>query len=258
MSESSRNARLELLTGGAGGRAEAAEAALERRVTRRGVMSRDRILDAALALLMEGGYPALSISAVCKRAEVSAASLYHHFGDKAGLLAALIEDSMAESARRFVDLVSDHERPLDQLNAYVAATREIGREREGNVISVLSALAQARSESPETAKAVEDARMRAWRFSAAEFSDRFGVEDGMFFTHITFAFASYIDHVAQSSQTKENAKALYKTYERVLFLTAAAIRPDFLKDPDFAAAVARFSRDGAPSSPPPDKEKTHD
>ncbi len=242
MTEKSRNARLELLTGGSLPAPESVAA--ERRVTRRGVMSRDRIIDAALSLLAEGGYSAVSISAVCKRAEVSAASLYHHFGDKAGLLAAMIEESMAHSARRFVDMVSNHERPAEQLNAYVNATRELGKTHDTNVISVLSALAQARAESPETATAVEEARKRAWRFSAAEFSDAFSVEDGMLFTHVSFAFASYIDHVAKSSQTKDDAKALYKSFQRVLFLTMAAIRPDFLKDPDFAAAIALASRDG--------------
>jgi AcrR family transcriptional regulator len=243
MSDIDRTARLAVITREADAR-ESASA--ERRVTRRGLMSRDRIIEEAKALLAEGGYPALSISAVCKRAEVSAASLYHHFGDKAGLCAAIIEESIASSARQFVEIISDHDKPLPQLQAYIDATRQIGREAKSNVISVLAALAQARSDAPEVAEAIEKARAAAWRFAAAEFADSFGVKDGMLFTHLQFAFASYIDHVAQSSSSKDDARALYASYRRILLITAAAIRPDFLADKDFAAALAEASTDGPP------------
>lgn len=234
MADDGRNSRLRLLEGA---REKSYEASSERRLTRRGVISRDRITEEALALLAEGGYPAVSIAAVCKRAEVSPASLYHHFGDKAGLLAAMIERSITDTLRGFVEIMSDHDRPLDRLAAFVRATREVGRERT-NVISVLSALAQASGETPEIAVAVEQARTRAWRFSAAEWTENLGVDDGLFFTHITFAFASYIDHVGRSSTTRDDARALYKSYERALLITLAAARPDYMKDPEFAAAFA--------------------
>lgn len=244
MADEKPSARLTVLSGWAVSDESAGEPQTERRVTRRGAISRDRIIEAGFDLLAEGGYPALSISAVCKRAEVSAASLYHYFGDKAGLLAALIEESIVRSTRRFIEIVSDHESLYDQLEAYVRATKEIGRETVGNVISVLAALSQARGDTPEVAEAVEKARARAWRFAAAEFSDRFGIEDGMFFTHITFAFASYIDHVAQSSQTKDEARALFCSYRRLLLIAVAAVKPEVVKDPKYAAALALASSDG--------------
>lgn len=217
-------------------------AAPERRVTRRGMISRDRILAEALALLAEEGYPGVSISSVCKRAEVSPASLYHHFGDKAGLLAAMIERSIVDSIQGFVDVIEEAPRPIEKLKAFVEATRKVGKEDPGNIISVLAALTLARGDSPEIAAAVEEARKRAWRFSAAEYTDRFGFEDGMFFTHITFAFAHYIDHVAKTSDARDDARHLYETYERVMVLTAAAARPEFLEDPEYMGYVLNFRR----------------
>lgn len=213
------------------------------RLPRPKLTSRERIIDASLSLLVEGGYPALSIAAICKRADVATASLYHHFGDKAGLLAAMIEESANATTRAFVEVLSDHEKPLDQVNAYIAAMRDIGRDRQGNVISVLNALAQAGSDSPETAKAVERARKRAWGVSAAEFSEKFGVADGMLFTHLSFAFASYVDHITQSSDSNEDARAVFKSCARSLIMCVATMRPEFTRDPDFAAALARASQD---------------
>lgn len=51
--------------------------------------TRQRILD-ALAEVMADGVDALSVPAVAKRAGVSVGTVYRHFGDKAGLVRALI------------------------------------------------------------------------------------------------------------------------------------------------------------------------
>ncbi len=237
-----RKARLELVTGGKP-RTDVVHDSEDRRVTKRGAISRDRILDAAMSLLAEGGYPAISISAVCKRAEVSAASLYHHFGDKAGLMEAMIEDSIVLAANRFLDLMSSYDHPLDQIGSYIETMRALGRDYRGNTIGVLASLAQGCSESPEMAKAIQGARARAWRFVAAEMGDHFGVEDGMMFAHLQFAFATYIIHVAQSTEGRDEINALYDSLHRFLILLIAALRPDFAKDPRFAAALAEASRD---------------
>jgi AcrR family transcriptional regulator len=50
---------------------------------------RTRALEAARALLEEGGVEALHLRTIAGRIESGVASLYYHFGDKEGLLAAL-------------------------------------------------------------------------------------------------------------------------------------------------------------------------
>ena len=47
-------------------------------------------MDAAYALACEGGYAAVTISAVCERADVARATVYHHFGSKDHLIAEAI------------------------------------------------------------------------------------------------------------------------------------------------------------------------
>ena len=64
-----------------------------RRVDEAAVRSRERdseatrraILDAAERLLASGGEEQVSIRELCLRAGVSPPTIYHHFGDKAGL-----------------------------------------------------------------------------------------------------------------------------------------------------------------------------
>jgi AcrR family transcriptional regulator len=61
--------------------------------------SRRRVLDAARALLREGGsYTGFTVDAVAKRADVARATVYYQFGTKTGLLEAVCDD-LAEAGR---------------------------------------------------------------------------------------------------------------------------------------------------------------
>jgi AcrR family transcriptional regulator len=51
-------------------------------------------LDGALAAFAEGGLTGLSVAAVCDRAQLSVGSLYHHFGNRRGVLVALYQRSL--------------------------------------------------------------------------------------------------------------------------------------------------------------------
>lgn len=221
----------------------------ERRLTSRGAISRDRIIDAALWLIAEGGYPALSISAVCKRAQVSAASLYHHFGDKAGLMKAMIEDSLTHAARRFLELVGEGGGPLERLDRYLEAMRVLGKEYRANSIGVVATLSQGAGEAPEIAQAVADARNWAWRFMATEMADAFGFADAKVFAHLQFAFATFMIQVSQAGGDRDELRSLYRSLRRVYVITAAAMQPSLLHDPEFAAAVAAASRPDPASTP---------
>lgn len=85
-----------------------------------------QILDAALALVREGGVEAATARAVCARAGVKAPTLYHHFGDLGGLHRAVVDAAFAESRARKTSDPSDD--PLEEIargwDAYVAFARE--------------------------------------------------------------------------------------------------------------------------------------
>lgn len=96
---------------------------------KQGAESRERILDAALGLIFESGYAGTTVSGLHKRSGLPGSSIYHHFGSKDGVIAALVN---RESERFFDDLpqwvdctsVDAVERFREFMNAVGAAIHE--------------------------------------------------------------------------------------------------------------------------------------
>lgn len=61
--------------------------------------TRDAILAAAETILARGGEDALSIRELCAQVGVTAPTIYHHFGDKDGLVAEVVDACFAEFDR---------------------------------------------------------------------------------------------------------------------------------------------------------------
>jgi len=62
-----------------------------------------RLLAAARRLMAEGGFEALKLSAIAAEAGESKASIGYHFGNKAGLVTALVDSLAHESNRDLID-----------------------------------------------------------------------------------------------------------------------------------------------------------
>jgi AcrR family transcriptional regulator len=73
------------------------------------------LLDAAAVLLERGGPKAVTTRAVLAEAGVTAPTLYHHFGDKDGLLDALIEEGVARFFAQHAAALKATTRPLEDL-----------------------------------------------------------------------------------------------------------------------------------------------
>jgi AcrR family transcriptional regulator len=61
------------------------------KIRRRPSATRPRILEATEALLLEGGVEGVSIRRLSARCGFTAPTIYHHFGDKTGLIDAVLE-----------------------------------------------------------------------------------------------------------------------------------------------------------------------
>ena len=66
---------------------------------RRGVRSREAVLDAAERLMAEQGYEAATVASLVEEAGIPPSSIYHYFGSKEGVLLAVME----RGAERFFE-----------------------------------------------------------------------------------------------------------------------------------------------------------
>lgn len=83
----------------------------EARRPRDAVRTRDSILDAAQALILDHGYGATTVDAVVARAGITKGAFFHHFASKAQLARALVE-RYAELDRQQLDLHTERARKL--------------------------------------------------------------------------------------------------------------------------------------------------
>ena len=80
----------------------------EVRPNRRGVKSRERVLDAAERVMAEHGFEAATLARVVEEAGIPMSSVYHYFGSKDRILLAVMERG---AARFFADLPDLSRRP---------------------------------------------------------------------------------------------------------------------------------------------------
>ena len=94
----------------------------ERRRLQQRAEVRRLILDATEALLVADGYEAFSMRRLADRCGYTAPTIYHHFGDKGGLLDALLEERFRQMVER-IQQVPEAGDPLEtlrrQLHAFV-------------------------------------------------------------------------------------------------------------------------------------------
>jgi len=92
---------------------------------------RREILDAASSLLFEGGSEGLTIRRLALRCGYTAPAIYHIFGDKAGLLDAILREAIDELIARIAK-VPDHPDPRERLRLQFREIVRFGREHPTN------------------------------------------------------------------------------------------------------------------------------
>ncbi len=130
--------------------------------------TRENIMDAAEALVLQDGFAASSVEAIVDRAGVTKGAFFHHFPSKTDLAQSLVERYAARDARMLEEYMEKAERlhrdPLQQLLLFVGLFEETMREVESPEVGCLFASYCYESGlfEPETHAVITDA-MRAWR-----------------------------------------------------------------------------------------------
>jgi AcrR family transcriptional regulator len=91
--------------------------AAQRRRAQNRADARRTILDASEALLLEVGHEAFSIRRLVSRCGYSAPTIYHYFGDKTGLVDALLEERLLQALVAALRSVPSCEDPLEEARA---------------------------------------------------------------------------------------------------------------------------------------------
>jgi AcrR family transcriptional regulator len=87
--------------------------------------TRDRVIDVVLDLLEEGGEAAVRIDEVRDRAGVSIGSIYHHFGDRDGLIATAQVRRFARYAAAEITALSDIVQRSSDIQQFRRAIRQL-------------------------------------------------------------------------------------------------------------------------------------
>jgi AcrR family transcriptional regulator len=184
---------------------------------------RERILDCATDLLGREGYGALSVSAVCKLADVSAPTLYWHFGNKEGLLAALIKRSLKLDADAFLSIDIKRMTRQDAFERYLAALRRVVISERPNNWVILSSLSEARHAAPEILDIIAEARRRQVDFNAEQLRTHWGMRSDGLCVHLWLAYCNYISLLYQDTKSEELVDAALRSFRSAYFLLIAAL-----------------------------------
>lgn len=126
---------------------------------------RERILEAAEQLIIEGGLGQLSVDAVLARAGLSKGAFFHHFESKDALLAALIERLVGDVERRIAERsAAGDEKRGQRLRTQIDMTFDSDPAERARLRALVLAFIEAAlsgSSFMATARATNEAELRA-------------------------------------------------------------------------------------------------
>ena len=89
-----------------------------------------RLLAAAQGLLASGGFEALKLSAIARAAGESKASIGYHFGNKAGLVTALVDSFAHDANRGLIEETGELPRGEERIHALIDGEARIAADAE--------------------------------------------------------------------------------------------------------------------------------
>jgi AcrR family transcriptional regulator len=132
----------------------------ETRRARQREEARRAILDATEALLLEAGGEAFGVRALAARCGYTAPTIYHYFGDKDGLIDALLEERFARLLAE-VRTVPQGDDPLENLRGMLRAYLRFA-ERNPTFYRVILAGRDEPDRSPPSVETTVETMMQPW------------------------------------------------------------------------------------------------
>jgi TetR/AcrR family acrAB operon transcriptional repressor len=113
-----------------------------------GSNSKQKLLRAAIELICDHGAAGSSVDRICERAGVVKSALYWHFGNKEGLLLAVIDEVSRVCIREVFDSIYETEDPMERLDRMLSSLRHIV-EHESALLQVVPVMVSERGNLSE-------------------------------------------------------------------------------------------------------------
>lgn len=139
-------------------------------------LTRERILEAAAELFAQRGYAGTGVDRLAERSGIAKTAIYYHFGNKEGLLAAVLDRAASvwiENIRRAAERASCPEEALDQA---LAGMRAMVEERPWILKLLLLLTLEVADEKPEVRKAMAEIFFRARQTIVGGIRDALGMD----------------------------------------------------------------------------------
>jgi len=191
------------------------------------------VLKAAGKLFATRGYAATSISAICKASGALPSSIYWEFGNKAGILAAVLEDSaerwLDQSTRSVVQAMKD--RPgskIDRLAAYFDYMAEALAKGPEFLQMMLMVALERRHADPRALEIIRSHRARSVAV-VARLLGAFGLErpgpDGVTAHDVALLTIACFDGAFTAAQIDADAADLRRMFTLLYSVMIAALLP---------------------------------
>lgn len=125
--------------------------------TSRGEAAKERILETSLKLFETGGFKSLRIATICEAVGLSATSVYWHFGNKAGLVQAVLERAFSPMGTSMMDDIEAAPGPR-QVSMFISHLRKLIHERPVGACSMLAFLQDESQKSEDVEAAINATR----------------------------------------------------------------------------------------------------
>jgi AcrR family transcriptional regulator len=139
-------------------------------------VSRERILDAATELFASRGYAGAGVDQLAQRSGIAKTAIYYHFGNKEGLLAAVLERTATQWIEGILEASREGGDPLGHLDRALAGMRAMLEERPWiyNLFQILTL--EVADEKPEIRATLRGIVRRAKQAMVDGMRDAIGVD----------------------------------------------------------------------------------
>lgn len=205
---------------------------MQKRRSHRGDLSRERILEAATELFSQRGYAGVGVDQLAARSAIAKTAIYYHFGNKEGLLAAVLD----RAATAWIEGIREASRqaggPIERLDRALLGMRAMLEEKPW-ILKLLQILAlEVADDKPEIRATLQSILRRARDAIVTGMGEALGIEvPGA--EIVAALILAFLDGIALGVHLAPEEISLDDVFAEIrratMFMVAIRLRPDLME-----------------------------